>query len=205
MTRVLIHFFIFAVTTLGSSLAWTQEGGTSALFREPLSGKEEWFWGLSYLRWSESMRLQKNTFVGMDTANFAGLNLNLERQMSYNTWGWSAGLFFGSGRATGGGNSSLVTYQRNNEAWTAFGVSAKVFHRWSSRISAGAAVPMMIRNIEWLNPDGMTEVSSGQNLNLGLLFDLVLRVNKKLDFYQEIGILNSQGSTLWKVGLNVRI
>jgi len=82
---------------------------------------------------------------------------------------------------------------------------AKVFQRLTPRVSLGAAVPFMLRNVDWLNPDGITEAHSGQNINLGLLLDLVIRVDKKVDLYQEIGTMNAQGSTLWRVGVNFRL
>jgi len=177
----------------------------SSLLPESGPSRTEWFWGISYLRWSETLRLQKNTLLDTDAANFTGLNLNLERQVVYAGWGWGTGLNFGSGRANGGGNSTLITYSRNNQAWTSFGALFKVFQRLTPRISLGAAVPFMLRNIEWLSTDGVTEASSGQNINLGLLFDMMIRIDKKVDIYQEFGSLNSQGATFWRLGVNIRI
>jgi hypothetical protein len=177
----------------------------SSLLPDNSPSRTEWFWGISYLRWNEALRLQKNTLLDTDTANFTGLNLNLERQVVYANWGWGTGLNFGSGRANGGGNSTLITYTRNNQAWTSFGAMAKVFQRVTPRISLGAAVPFMLRNIEWLSTDGVTEANSGQNINIGLLFDMVIRIDKKIDVYQELGSLNSQGATFWRLGVNIRI
>jgi hypothetical protein len=177
----------------------------STLFPENAPSRTEWFWGVSYLRWTEVLRLQKSTLLDTDTATFVGLNLNLERQVVYANWGWGVGANFGSGRANAGGNSTLIAYSRNNEAWTSFGILAKAFQRLSPRVSLGVAVPLMLRNISWLSPDGVTEANSGQNINLGLLLDMVLRIDKKMDFYQQIGTLNSQGTAFWRLGLNIRI
>lgn len=198
-----LSFFTLCLSFSSSALA--QEESFLPFLPGNAPSRTEWFWGVSYLRWNESLRLQKNALLDTDSANFTGLNLNLERQVVYANWGWSAGLNFGSGRANGGGNSTQVAYSRNNEAWTSFGGIAKVFQRLTPRVSLGVATPLMFRSISWASPDGgVTEASSGQNFNLGLLFDIVLRIDKKIDLYQEIGTLNAQGSTLWRLGVNVR-
>lgn len=204
---------LFVLTSFLSAVARAQDPAASPPEKSyvPLfsavsaPSRTEWMTGISYLRWNEPLRLQKSTLLDTDTANFTGMNLNLERRVVYANWGWSTEVNFGAGRANGGGNSSSITYTANNQKWTSFGAGAKAFYRLTPQVSLGAAMPLVLRNITWSSPDGIVEATSGQNINLGLLFDLVLRVDRNIDFYQEIGALNSQGSTMWRLGLNFRL
>lgn len=185
--------------------AQASEGAAAPLLEENAPTRTEWLMGASYLRWNERLRLQRNALLDTDTANFSGLNLNVEYQILYRRWGMGTGFSFGGGRANGGGNSTVVAYTRNNEAWTSFGAMAKVFYRWAPRVSFAVTMPLILRQISWLSPDGVTEANSGQNINLGVLLGIGIRLNKNLDFVQELGALNTQGSTLWRVGLQVRL
>ncbi|MGZ6479969.1 MAG: hypothetical protein ACXWQE_11745 [Bdellovibrionales bacterium] len=202
---LLLSFFsIFSFEALAQQVPPADQNYMTFLPDSNAPSRIDWFVSVSYLRWNEELRLQKNTLLDTGTSNFTGMSLNFERRKVYKNWGWSGEASMGAGRANGGGNSALIPYGANNQKWTSFGVGMKGFYRLSPLVSLGASIPLLMRNITWTSPDGVTLIRGGENLNLGLLLDIFLRLDRNLEFYQEIGALNAQGSTLWRFGLNYR-
>jgi|GEM_PF-1421674 len=164
---------------------------------------ESWGVGLSALQWNEPLKLQQGVTNDTDYANFNGMTLSLQKEISYYRWGWSMGAFLGSGRASGGGNSSAISYEKGKVAFTVYGISPRVFYRLSGRINTGLTAMIFMKNIDWPEDAGNQTINSGRNTNLMGLMDLNIRLFQKWDFYSGIGPL-AEGATLWKVGVNYR-
>lgn len=167
---------------------------------------EYYLLSIDHTQWLEKMNFQFAGFTDEDKANFSGLDLNLEQGTSYAWWGWSLGATFGSGKASGGGNSSIILYQRGNQAWTTYGGFGKLFYRVTPQISLGASIPVFIKNISWATSVSGLSVDSGKTINSGLLLEMNYRLTKKIDLYQSLGSLNFiEGSTIWKIGMGYRL
>lgn len=168
--------------------------------------REDYILGLSYLQWNEKVNLQAGAVTDQDTANFVGMNLSIEKDTSYALWGWALGATLGSGKASGGGNSTLISFQKGNQAWTSYGAYARVYKKLSGRVYLGLMAPLIFRQVSWPNDAGGFPVDSGKNINTGLLFELNFRISRKMDFFQEIGPFSSaEGATLWRIGLGYRL
>ncbi|WP_374074003.1 acid shock protein [Bdellovibrio bacteriovorus] len=164
---------------------------------------QSWGVSLSALQWNENLKLQQGINTDKDVANYNGLIVTLQKEITYYRWGWSAGAFIGSGRANGGGNSSVITYEKSKVAFTVFGVSPRVFYRLSGRINAGVTGMAFMKNIDWPKDATNQTIDSGRNLNVMGMADLNVRLFQKWEFYSGIGPL-SEGATLWKIGMNYR-
>lgn len=164
---------------------------------------ESWGVSLSALQWNEPLKLQQGVTNDTDYANFNGMTVSLQKEITYYRWGWSMGAFLGSGRASGGGNSSAISYEKGKVAFTVYGVSPRVFYRLSGRINTGLTAMIFMKNIDWPKDASNQTISSGRNTNLMGLLDLNVRLFPKWDFYSGIGPL-AEGATLWKVGVNYR-
>lgn len=171
--------------------------------KAPRKSLEAWGVGLSALQWNEKLKLQQGITSESDFANYNGMIVTFQKEVTYYRWGWSAGVFIGAGRANGGGNGSVINYQKSKVAFTVFGVSPRVFYRLSGRINAGVSAMAFMKNIDWPKDVGGQSVDSGRNLNVMAMPDLNVRLFQKWDFYSGIGPL-AEGSTLWKIGVNYR-
>jgi hypothetical protein len=168
------------------------------------TARSDLYVGFSFLRWNENLRLQQGPALGSDTANFTGFNANLEKNFIYPTWGYGLGVNIGTGKATGGGNS-VIPFHKTNQAWSSYGALVRAYQRLSPRISVGVVAPLVFRKIDWQSETPGIDVTSGQNINMGLLLELTGRIANNLDFYQQIGPFSSTGTTMWRLGLNYRI
>jgi hypothetical protein len=195
---------LILILLLASSEAPAQETAPLNLFSDSPLTRSDLFLGFSYLRWNESLRVQQGANVSSDSANFAGFNMNLEKNFVYQQWGFGAGASLGTGKATAGGNNTL-NFQKSNQAWSSFGVMARGYQRLTTRVHIGLAVPVIMRQIQWSSDTPGVTVTSGQNINLGVLFEINARIAKDLDFYQEIGPLVVDNTTFWRLGINYRL
>lgn len=162
-----------------------------------------WSVGLSTLQWNDKLGLRSGLLSDSDFANYNALILTAQNEIIFKRWGWSLGAFIGSGRANGGGNGTVITYEENKVAFTVLGVTPRAFYRLSGRITAGLSAMIFTRNIDWPTDSSSLTVDSGRNLNAMGLVDLNIRVFQKWDFYQGIGPL-AEGSTLWRLGVTRR-
>lgn len=163
---------------------------------------KSWSVGVSNIQWNEDLQLQQGLQTSDDVANFNGLAISAHKDHSYDKWGWNIGFLLGMGKASGGGNSSSVTYaQRVN--FNLLGVSPRVYYKLSGRISSGISAVAFIKNIDWPSANNVTARSRGTT-NITSLLDLNIRLTPKIDFYSGLGPL-SDGSTLWKIGLSYRL
>lgn len=185
-------------TTETSAPATTTKPATTR-FRSQAS----WGLSLSTLQWDDRLRIQQGINNVIDVANFNAVTVTLQREFTHQHWGWSAGAFIGSGRANGGGNSSLIAYEKSMVAFTTFGVSPRVFYRLSGRINAGLTGMVFFKSMDWPKDASNQTVDAGRNLNVTGLADLNIRLFQKWDFYSGIGPL-SEGATIWKIGMNYR-
>lgn len=185
-----------------SETAAPAEAKTATRAARPKS-LQSWGVSLSALQWNENLKLQQGINTDKDVANYNGLIVTLQKEITYYRWGWSAGAFIGSGRANGGGNSSVITYEKSKVAFTVFGVSPRVFYRLSGRINAGITGMAFMKNIDWPKDATNQTIDSGRNLNVMGMADLNVRLFQKWEFYSGMGPL-SEGATLWKVGMNYR-
>lgn len=210
-------YFIFLALVIFSSKSYTEEAivdslaaphseTTSESTPRRLKYFEYLLVSIDHTQWLEKINFQFAGLTDEDKANFSGLNLNLEQGTSFTQWGWSLGASLGSGKASGGGNSSIILYQKGNQAWTTYGGFAKLYYRITPQVSLGASVPVFLRTVSWETPVSGLSVDSGRRINIGLLLDLSYRLSKIIDFYQSFGLLNfAEGSTLWKIGLGYRL
>ncbi len=186
------------------------ETGTSTVKAPGAAGassfRREYILGLTYVQWNEKVNLQSGTLVDTDTANFVGTNLNIERNFSTPKWGWSLGASLGAGKASGGGNSNLITFQKGNQAWTSYGVFSRIYQKLSGRLSLGLIGTLIYRQVSWPSDATGFPVDSGKNINTGILFEVNFRLSRSVDFTQAIGpFSSSDGSTLWRIGLAYRL
>lgn len=62
---------------------------------------------------------------------------------------------------------------------------------------------LFYKNIDWPKETSTQTIDSGRSLNVTGIADLNIRLFQKWDFYTGIGPL-TEGSTLWKIGVNYR-
>lgn len=176
---------------------------------EPVSkatlGRSIKSWGVqvSSIQWNQPLKIQENITIDSDVANYSGMTLGLHREITYLRWGWSFGGFIGSGRANGGGNSSLITYEKSKVPFTVFGIAPRAFYRLSGRINTGVSALVFMKNAEWPKDSTSQSIDSGRNLNVMPVVDLNIRLFQKWDFYSGIGPL-AEGATFWRIGANYR-
>lgn len=161
----------------------------------------KWQVGLSVLQWNETLKLQQGATTDRDFANYNALALAIQKEITYSHWGWNASAFIGSGGAVGGGNASLISYQKNKVLFTIYGISPRLFYRLSGRVNAGLTAMAFMKNIDWPTDSANLTVDSGHKFNIMAVADLNIRLFQKWDFYSGIGPL-SEGATLWRIGLN---
>lgn len=158
--------------------------------------------GVATIQWNEVLRLQQQINMTNDYANYSGLAISLQKEKNYPLWGWSMGVFAGSGRAVGGGNSTVVEYKKGQVDFIIYGASPRIFYRLSERANLGASTMVFMKNIEWPK-DNNIKVDSGRNINIATLADLNLRLLQKWDLQTGIGPL-AEGSTFWTIELKYR-
>ncbi|MGZ3793114.1 MAG: hypothetical protein ACXVCP_12260, partial [Bdellovibrio sp.] len=177
----------------------TTEKATETTEAIPVSKSiSNWGIGLSALQWNETLNIQQGITTEKDIANFNALILSVQKERTYYHWGWNMNGFIGSGRAVGGGNASLVPYQKDRVAFTLFGISPRAFYRLSGRINFGITAMAFTKNIDWPKDNANQTIDSGRKLNLMAMADLNIRILQRWDFYSGIGPITDAG-TLWKV------
>ncbi|WP_291516342.1 hypothetical protein [Bdellovibrio sp. ArHS] len=198
--------FLFVSFLLSTSYAQDVALGNEAPLlsddvMENAPSQEGWGLNISALQWNEKLKVQQGASGISDTANYNGVVLTLQKEVTYGHWGWSFGAFFGTGRANGGGDNSL-SYSEGKVTFTVLGVSPRAFYQFSGRINAGVSALAFVKNADWPTASGQT-VDSGQNNNLMPMVDLNIRLFQHWDLYQGLGPLSEEG-TLWKIGATYR-
>lgn len=201
---------VFALLLSGTAFAedlsgeTSEEGSMTVHAQATPRSASSWGVGLSSFQWNDNLQTQQGTNIAKDYANHSGMIFSVQKEKIYPAWGWSAGVFVGSGRANGGGNAGgIINYEKSKVAFLVYGLSPRVFYRLSGRVSAGLTAMAFIKNIDWPKDSANQTIESGQNLNVAGLADLNVRLFSHWDFYSGIGPL-SEGATLWKVGFNYR-
>jgi hypothetical protein len=164
--------------------------------RQPITSS---IFGISSLVWNDDLKIQDGITISRDSANYLGTAFSYQSEKKFSDWGWSAGFFFASGKAVGGGNSSLIDYKKNKIAFFLFGFYPRIFYRLSGRVHAGVSVRVFYRNVDWPRDTTTQTVDGGRNLNLVTLADVNLRLTPKWDLNTAIGPFND-GATLWQIG-----
>lgn len=162
-----------------------------------------WALGLSTLQWNESLTLQQGANSAKDTANYSGLAMSLQKEWVQAHWGWNVGGFIGTGRASGGGNSSTLTYQKDQQAFTIIGATPRAFYRVTGRVNLGMTALVYSRSVDWPTNSAGVSVDASKTFTMTALLDMNLRLSNSVDFYQGLGPLEKSG-TFWKIGLAYR-
>ncbi|MGZ3769520.1 MAG: hypothetical protein ACXVCP_04440 [Bdellovibrio sp.] len=162
-----------------------------------------WSVTLGVLQWTEKLKIQQGALSEKDIANLNALALGVQKEMTYIHWGWNVAGLVGAGRAVGGGTTTAISYQKDKVAFSVFGLSSRVFYRFSDRINAGLTAMAFAKNIDWPLDAANQTVESGKKTNVLPLADLNIRLFRNWDFYTGIGPIVDEG-TLWKVSLNYR-
>lgn len=162
-------------------------------------------WGLSLssIQWNETLKFQQGLTFAEDESNYSGTIVTLQREVNHPTWGWSTGLFTGSGHAVGGGNASSITYQKSKVPFTVIGITPRLYKRISNRINLGISLNAFLKEITWPVSSQDLIIDSGRKMNATIMFDLNTRIYRSWDFYTGMGSLD-EGATLWKIGVNYR-
>jgi len=182
---------------------------SSGAFSEPAeliaNSHDDYRVGLSYLHWTEQINLQSGGSRSEDIGNFSGYQLSVESEISSSTWGGALGLTLGQGKAAAGGNSSTLSYQSGRQSWMSFGALGKAYYKLNGRVYVGMLMPFFLRRVQWPTGADGTSATGAGNLNAGLLFEINLRITRKMDFYQALGPFSaSDGATLLLWGLAYR-
>ncbi|HWU44016.1 MAG TPA: hypothetical protein VN132_11280 [Bdellovibrio sp.] len=208
--KKIIFVLLLASSFLISARSYADETNNNNEIRGELGdGKDSnksvssWAFSLSSLQWNETLVLRQPGKSDTDVANFSGLALGLQKEITYYHWGWNIGGFFGSGRANGGGNSTSIPYVQSRQSFSIFGLTPRAFYRLSGRINVGVSALAYLRNIDWPAANAGTTVEASKNFTVTALADLNLRISNSFEFYQGIGPLSDSG-TFWKIGLNYR-
>lgn len=174
---------------------------TTTAKKPAVRARENWSLSLSTLQWDETLRIQDGITNTKVPANYNAITVTIMKEVTYYRWGWSAGAFIGAGRSNGG--SDADPYLADKVAFTTYGISPRVFYRLSGRINAGVTGMLFYKNIDWPKETSTQTIDSGRSLNVTGIADLNIRMFQKWDFYTGIGPL-TEGSTLWKIGVNYR-
>ncbi|HEX7673252.1 MAG TPA: hypothetical protein VF412_03725 [Bdellovibrio sp.] len=158
--------------------------------------------GLSSIQWNEPLILKQAGKKETDVANYSGLALSYQKEFTYYHWGWNVGGFLATGRANGGGNST-ITYQKDKQSFTMVALTPRAFYRLTGRVNVGVSALIYYRNIDWPTDTAGLTVDATRNFALTALADINVRLSDSFDFYQGLGPLD-QGSTFWKIGLAYR-
>jgi hypothetical protein len=205
MKNNFIQIFCLLILSIYSSLGLAQQIPTktnSSPLPKLESFSSKYILSYGYLQWNEKMHLQSGGTTDSDVANFVGNSLTLEKNFSNEQWGFSYGGMFATGKAAGGGNSTIVNFQSGNQSWSAIGGFGKIYQKINPRFYVGLMTPLYWRQMKWSS----SSVTSGKDLNMGLLIETTFRLTPKIDFFQGIGTLSfTEGSTLWRIGVNYRM
>ncbi|WP_347357538.1 hypothetical protein [Bdellovibrio sp.] len=201
LTMSLLAHTAYAQEESDDSSSETPAAETTAKKSPGTRSQESWGISLSTVQWNETLRVQDGINMSRQPANYNAIIVTLMKEITYYRWGWSAGVFIGSGRANGG--VAGEGYLQDKVAFTTYGASPRGFYRFSGRINAGITLMGMYKNIDWPRETSTQIVDAGRNLYVGGLLDLNIRLFKKWDFYSGVGPL-TEGTTLWKIGANYR-
>lgn len=174
---------------------------TPAATPKKVRSRENWGLSLSTLQWDETLRIQDGITNSHVPANYNAVTITAMKEVTYLRWGWSAGAFIGSGRSNGGSDSE--PYLADKVAFTVYGVAPRAFYRLSGRINAGLSGMLFFKVIDWPKASSTQTVDAGRSMNISALMDLNIRLFQRWDFYTGIGPL-TEGSTIWKIGVNYR-
>lgn len=192
------------VSSLNISRAMAQNQVAGDLETPVTSAVDDPYWSvsLSTLQWNEALDLKQAGKSETDVANYSGLSLGIQKDFVHGHWGWNIGGFVGAGRANGGGNGT-ITYEKDRQSFTIFGLTPRIYWNMNGRISLGLTALLYVRNIDWPQDTAGVSVDPTGNFTATALADLNLRLSKSFDFYQGIGPLN-KSATFWKFGLAYR-
>ncbi|UYL07566.1 hypothetical protein B9G69_010970 [Bdellovibrio sp. SKB1291214] len=159
-----------------------------------------WAVGLTSLQWNENMTVSQLGVTTSSNMNFNGIGLQLQKEIHYMRWGWSAGALLAAGRANAGPFSNDLKVERQNFSMLA--ITPRLFWRLTNKVNVGGTAMIYMRNIDLPSGNGV-EAAAGEKYNVAVLADMNLRIFKAWDFYQAIGPID-EGAYLWKIGVNYR-
>jgi hypothetical protein len=202
----LLKSLILCFLVLGASWAQAQEASSTTEITpeeaELQKSFADWSVNVSTLNWNDKLKLRQGITTETEFANYNAVAITIQKEFNIKRWGYVLGVFFGSGQANGGGNSSVVTYQQSKVNFMAAGLSPRVFYRLSDKVSGGVSSLIFNRSITWPT-DNNINVDAGRSINATILADLNFRIFNHWDFYQGVGPL-AEGATMWKLGLGYR-
>lgn len=209
MCRINILIFIilsaFSLSSFAQEDDEFQDNVKPAVVTSAPSPWKRWALGVSLLQWNESLLLEEGVKSEKDFANFSGLMLSAEKEFHFTRWGLSLGGFLSTGRAVGGGNSSVIVYEQSKVAYSMLGINPRVFYHLSGRMAVGLSALIYNRQMTWPTDNTpLLKVTSGRSTNAVPMLDLNIRIFKNWDFYQGLGTV-SDGATMWRLGLHYRM
>jgi hypothetical protein len=158
---------------------------------------------LNYVQWSEPLYLKSFGNQDEDTANFRGLLLGFTNSISYQKWGWSYGLGYSMGKAHGGGNSNVLSYQKAQQDWSRYQMDVAFFYKLNPRIALGTQVIVAHKQVTWPE-DSVNFISAdnGNSLGVSALLHMNLRLTQEIELIQAIGFYSlSESSGQCQIGL----
>lgn len=203
-----MKFVIFAFLILSVQICKAQNAAESSVAQTPalptVASQTNYLVGASFLQWNESLHLHQAGSFDTDSANFSGFAVQGTYETNYAYWGWNVMGLLGSARASGGNNSTLITYAQTGRPCAVLAAVPEIFYRPSERISLGVGVPLFFRSVSW--PDqGNVTAQSGHNFDVGLNVNFDVRITDHWEAYQSLGALSQDSSTLWQIGVNYRL
>lgn len=157
-----------------------------------------------YVNWTENMRLQQNGVVSADFANFSGSAVGGGFEYQNEKYGFGTDINLLSTRASGGGNSGVISYSKGKVPSFGAQLIPRAYLRITEKFDLGFSVPIHYRQISWATETSGLEVSSGKNLNVAGTLDFRILLTPHLVFNQSLGPYGSENNTLWMMGLGYR-
>jgi hypothetical protein len=153
----------------------------------------------SYISWKEFVEVEPSSAEASTYGDFIGNAVSLIYEHYYvPRWGTilEGSLLFGMANL-----GSAPGYQAGNLNWWGVSASYRGLYRFSPQVSSSLGVLLLNRQIDYPSQTGVTDVSSGAELNYGLVMDLNYMLTPNWLIRQEVGGLFVKASTLWSIGV----
>jgi len=201
--KIFIALFLFFFTLASQAEMASKEpakGVTKSA--APYQGYSDWNFEFSYVSWKEQMTLTNGPTTDHAYSDFIGNALAVEFEHYFvPRWGLIAELSFMSGKASLGGSQTQLIYQQSNVSWTGKEVSLRGAYRFSSSIISSVG-PLVLNRQITIPPDpNGSNVTSGANVNYGLIADVRLKLDRHWEFRQTIGTLVQNAKTYWALAV----
>lgn len=161
----------------------------------------QWSLGLGYWSWTETLQMSSGSLSDTDYANLKADVFSLGYRSLTGPWGYQGDLLYFIGKASAGGNASLIKYksQRN---WNGYGFQAGAFYRWIRQVEMGLHVPVIFRDSTWPSDPGSKVEGVASPLVTGMVF---WRISPWPSFFIENGIgpMGWLGQTIWKLDVQL--